>query len=114
NGLCGNKCTHKYNINLLDKPGNVMGYDWHWQKLGTWSATNPNYRIKIKTTKGLELWIDGAIPGGFVKDSWRNSFTLHYGSQHWNSHECENYKYKSPRISNGHRHEWDLWCEFDC
>ena len=91
-----------------------MGYDWYWKNLGTWYATNPNYRIKIKTTKGPELWIDGYIPGGWVTDNWRRSFTLHYGSQHWNSHECENWKHKSPRISNGHRHEFDLWCEFDC
>jgi hypothetical protein len=91
-----------------------MGYDFNWKNVGTWSATNPNYKIKIKTTKGPELWIDGSIPSGFVNDGWRKSFTLNYGSQHWNSHECENYKYKSPRSSNGFRHEFDLWCEFDC
>jgi hypothetical protein len=37
-----------------------------------------------------------------------------YGSQHWNSHECENWVHKGPRESNGYRHEYDLWCEFDC
>lgn len=117
NVLCGGSCTSKYNINLLDtqQPAQPMGYDFNWQKVGTWSTTNPNYRIKIKTTKGLELWIDGKIlPGGIYTDDWRRTFTLHYGSQHWNSHECENWLYKSARASNGYRHEFDLWCEFDC
>jgi len=48
---------------------------------------------------------------------WANVGTwsaTNYGSQHWNSHECENWNYKSPRQSNGFRHEFDLWCEFDC
>jgi hypothetical protein len=91
-----------------------MGKDWYWANVGTWAATNPDYEIKIGTTKGLELWIDGSLPTGLITDSWRRSFTLNYGSQHWNSHECENYKYKGPRESNGYRHEFDLWCEFDC
>ncbi|RPA83536.1 hypothetical protein BJ508DRAFT_324563 [Ascobolus immersus RN42] len=117
NGLCGNRCTTKYNINLLDKPGRPMGKTFDWSKVGTWSATNPNdNRIVIPTTLGPQLWIDGYIPRGIYirNDKWRNSFTLHYGAQHWNSRDCPNHRYKSPRISNGHRHEFDLWCEFDC
>ncbi|KAI4732546.1 hypothetical protein E4T50_16884 [Aureobasidium sp. EXF-12298] len=116
NGLCGNSCTHKYKIDLLDNPvpAQAMGKDWNWANVGTWAAANPNYQIKTGTTRGLELWIDGSLPGGFITDSWRNSFTLNYGSQHWNSHECENWVHKGPRESNGCRHEYDLWCEFDC
>jgi hypothetical protein len=116
NGLCGDHCTHKYKIDLLNNadPAQPMGYDWNWQNVGTWGATNPNYQIKIGTTKGPELWIDGSLPAGFVTDKWRSSFTLNYADQHWNSHECENWIYKSPRVSNGFRHEYDLWCEFDC
>ncbi|THW13006.1 hypothetical protein D6D23_09937 [Aureobasidium pullulans] len=116
NGLCGNSCTDKYNIDLLDNavPAQAFGKTWDWSSVGTWSATNPDYQIKIGTTRGPELWIDGRIPSGFITDSWRSSFTLHYGDQHWNSHECENWAYKSPKISNGQRHEFDLWCEFDC
>ncbi|KAI5236760.1 hypothetical protein E4T43_08416 [Aureobasidium subglaciale] len=116
NGLCGNSCTGKYNIDLLDnsEPAQAFGKTFDWSTVGTWSATNPNYQIKIGTTRGPELWIDGSIPNGLVHDSWRNSFTLNYGDQHWNSHECENWKYKSARASNGFRHEFDLWCEFDC
>jgi hypothetical protein len=116
NGLCGNSCTDKYNIDLLDNavPAQAFGKTWDWSSVGTWSATNPDYQIKIGTTRGPELWIDGRIPSGFITDSWRSSFTLHYGDQHWNSHECENWAYKGPKISNGQRHEFDLWCEFDC
>ncbi|THW14122.1 hypothetical protein D6D25_07268 [Aureobasidium pullulans] len=116
NGLCGNSCTDKYNIDLLDNavPAQAFGKTWDWSSVGTWSATNPDYQIKIGTTRGPELWIDGRIPSGFITDSWRSSFTLHYGDQHWNSHECENWAYKSARASNGYRHEFDLWCEFDC
>ncbi|KAI4788237.1 hypothetical protein E4T44_13506 [Aureobasidium sp. EXF-8845] len=116
NGLCTGTCTDKYNIDLLDNsvPAQAFGKTWDWSQVGTWSATNPNYQIKIGTTRGLELWIDGSIPSGTIHDTWRNSFTLHYGSQHWNSHECENYNWKSARASNGFRHEFDLWCEFDC
>ncbi|THV65425.1 hypothetical protein D6D19_09737 [Aureobasidium pullulans] len=116
NGLCGNSCTAKYNIDLLNNavPAQAFGKTFDWSRVGTWSATNPNYQIKIATNRGAELWIDGRIPNGFVNDSWRSSFTLHYGNQHWNSHECGNWAYKSARASNGYRHEFDLWCEFDC
>ncbi|KAH0182262.1 hypothetical protein KCV03_g10383, partial [Aureobasidium melanogenum] len=43
NGLCGNSCTTKYNIDLLDNsvPAQPMGKDWYWANVGTWSATNP-------------------------------------------------------------------------
>ncbi|KAI4851875.1 hypothetical protein E4T44_01857 [Aureobasidium sp. EXF-8845] len=109
-------CTAKYKVDILDNsvPAQAIGKDWYWANVGTWAATNPDYQIKIGTTRGLELWIDGRTPSGFIKDDWRNSFTLHYGSQHWNGHECENWKYKGPRESNGYRHEFDMWCEFDC
>ncbi|THX00013.1 hypothetical protein D6D13_09768 [Aureobasidium pullulans] len=81
NGLCGNSCTTKYNIDLLNNavPAQAFGKTFDWSRVGTWSATNPNYQIKIGTTRGLELWIDGRIPSGLVHDSWRSSFTLHYG-----------------------------------
>ncbi|THW10046.1 hypothetical protein D6D24_08276 [Aureobasidium pullulans] len=82
NGLCGNSCTDKYNIDLIDNavPAQAFGKTWDWSSVGTWSATNPDYQIKIGTTRGPELWIDGRIPSGFITDSWRSSFTLHYGS----------------------------------
>lgn len=52
-----------------------MGYDWNWKNLGSWKATNPNYQIKIKTTKGPELWIDGSIPSGWIKEEkWRRRY----------------------------------------
>ncbi|TIA40517.1 hypothetical protein D6C78_02479 [Aureobasidium pullulans] len=116
NGLCGNTCTQKWKVDLLDNstPAQPFGKDWTWTNVGTWAATNPNYQIKIGTTRGPELWIDGDLPGWIVGDGWRNSFTLAYGAQRWNSHECENSVHKGPRPSNGERHEFDLWCEFDC
>src|SRR5690606_20813916 len=104
----------KWKIDIVDKPGNVMGYDFNWQNKGSWYATNPNYQIKIKTTKGLELWIDGKIEGGAVPDNWRSYLTLHYGSQHWNSMQCPTWKMKKATNSNGYRNQYDLWCEFDC
>jgi hypothetical protein len=63
NGLCGNSYTAKYNIDLLDKsvPAQPTGKYWY---VGTWSATNSDYQIKISTTKGPELWIIGSIPSG--------------------------------------------------
>ncbi|KAG9818974.1 hypothetical protein KCU63_g18335, partial [Aureobasidium melanogenum] len=66
NGLCGNSCTAKYNIDLLDNsvPAQPTGKDWYWANVGTWSATNSDYQIKISTTKGPELWIIGSIPSG--------------------------------------------------
>ncbi len=91
-----------------------MGYDWDWKNVGTWGATNPDYRIKIKTTKGPELWIDGVLDNVHgAEDAWRNSFTLHYGAQHWNGQDCKPLS-KSARQSNGWRNQYDLWCEFDC
>ncbi|THY02943.1 hypothetical protein D6C89_08061 [Aureobasidium pullulans] len=116
NGLCGNSCTQKWKVDLLDNstPAQPFGKDWTWTNVGTWAATNPNYEIKIGTTRGPELWIDGDLPGWIVGVGWRNSFTLAYGAQRWNSHECENFVHKGPRPSNGERHEFDLWCEFDC
>ncbi|RPA82148.1 hypothetical protein BJ508DRAFT_325683 [Ascobolus immersus RN42] len=116
NTWCGTNCTAKYAINVVDKAGNPMGYDFTWAYVGTWKDTNPKYdRIKIKTTKGLELWIDGKIIGGSgISSNWKSTFTLHYGSQHWNSAQCVKHTDKSARISNGQRDEYDLWCEFDC
>ncbi|KFY97164.1 hypothetical protein V500_02195 [Pseudogymnoascus sp. VKM F-4518 (FW-2643)] len=118
---CTTRCTSKYHIDLLDnqQPPQPMGYDFNWEKVGTWGATNPDYQIKIKTTKGLELWIDGKLPrtGAHYELSygnWRKYLTLNYGSQHWNSISCENYALKEPGQSNGWRLELDLWCEFDC
>ncbi|KAK8117882.1 uncharacterized protein PG998_006163 [Apiospora kogelbergensis] len=91
NGLCGNKCTQKFNIDIVDK-------------------------VEIATSKNKNLIFDGALPTGIISndDKWRSNFNLAYDTQKWSSHECANYKYKSPRVSNGHRHEYDLWCEFDC
>ncbi|KAG9577817.1 hypothetical protein KCU77_g15409, partial [Aureobasidium melanogenum] len=71
NGLCGVSCTAKYNIDLLDNSVSAQptGKDWYWVNVGTWSATNSDCQIKIGTTKGPELWIDGSIPSGVPKDS---------------------------------------------
>ncbi|RPA82580.1 hypothetical protein BJ508DRAFT_325322 [Ascobolus immersus RN42] len=115
NDLCTINCTSKYAIKVVDKPGNMMGYNFQWSAPGVWYDTNPNYpRIKIKTTKGLELWIDGKMPPGTIPAEWRRIFTLHYGSQHWNSMQCPTWKEKRATGSNGYRNEYDLWCEFDC
>ncbi|CAD0105896.1 unnamed protein product [Aureobasidium uvarum] len=117
-GLCLYSCPTTYNIDLLDNsvPAQPMGKDWNWANVGTWSAIDPNYQIKIGTTKGPELWIDGKIPSGAggLNNLWRGTFTLHYGSQQWNSYKCENWKYTGPGLSSDWRDEFDLWCEFDC
>ncbi|KAK8025000.1 hypothetical protein PG990_002823 [Apiospora arundinis] len=115
NGLCGNKCTHKYEINIVDKSGAAIGKTYDWSQVGQWGATNPPNKVEIATTKGTNLWLDGELPGGFTDENkWRRAFTLTYGSQVWNSHECANWKHKAPGPSNGMRHQYDYWCEFDC
>lgn len=97
-----------------------MGYDFNWNNLGDWYATNPNYFIKIKTTHGLELWVEGVHwkmlfnPTYINTDLRYHGMTLHYGAQHFWSRSCENWAYKSARPSNGWRNEYDMWCEFDC
>lgn len=100
----------------MDKSGAAIGKTYDWSKVGTWSATNPPDRVEIATSKNKNLIFDGALPTGIISndDKWRSNFNLAYDTQKWSSHECANYKYKSPRVSNGHRHEYDLWCEFDC
>ncbi|KAK8092561.1 hypothetical protein PG999_014760 [Apiospora kogelbergensis] len=114
NGLCGSHCTEKYTIDIWDKPGTQICKKWGGHETGTWYATNPGNKLELPTTKGKTFWVDGRIPGGTIHDSWRNSFTLSYDTQKWNSGSCANYKFKSARASNGFRHEFDLWCEFDC
>lgn len=116
NGLCGAHCTDKWKVDIIDAstPPKAIGKTFDWSQVGTWAATNPNYDINIPTTKGPQFWIRGRLPSGIIKDNWRASLTLHYDSQHWNGMQCENSKYKSPRASNGFRHEFDAWCEFDC
>ncbi|KAK8039691.1 hypothetical protein PG993_008102 [Apiospora rasikravindrae] len=116
NGLCGAHCTQKYKIDIVDKAGQAIGKTYDWSQVGQWGATNPPKKVEIATTKNKNLWLDGYLPGGIMTndDKWRSSFTLSYDTQVWSSHECANHKYKAPAVSNGHRHQFDLWCEFDC
>ncbi|KAK8093993.1 hypothetical protein PG997_000678 [Apiospora hydei] len=116
NGLCGTRCTDKYKIDIVDKDGQAIGKTYDWSQVGQWGATNPPRKVEIPTTKDKSFWLDGTLPSGFQSNDgpWRSSFTLTYDTQVWNSHECPNYKYKAPATSNGYRHQFDLWCEFDC
>ncbi|RPA82579.1 hypothetical protein BJ508DRAFT_325321 [Ascobolus immersus RN42] len=107
--------TRKFEINIVNKPGHAIGKTYDWSRVGTWAATNPNYRIVIPTTTGLQFWIDGAKGAGAnYGDNWRSMFTLHYGSQHWNSMQCPTWKYTGASENTGLRVIYDLWCEFDC
>ncbi|KAK6856488.1 hypothetical protein PG990_011670 [Apiospora arundinis] len=114
NGLCGSHCTDKYHINIIDKDSKAIGKTADGKSVGEYGVTNPKDGMDIQTTKGKNFKITGSIPKGTITDNWRKSYTLSYDTQKWNSGDCANWKFKSARPSNGERHQFDLWCEFDC
>jgi hypothetical protein len=97
--------TEKWRISLLDKPGNVMGYDFNWANKGGWGVTNPDYFIKIKTTLGPEFWVEGVkskmLFNGVSGALPEQPLLIHNASQHFWVKSCENLLYKEPAPSNG-------------
>jgi hypothetical protein len=97
--------TSKWEVNIIDNPGN---------QIGNWGGTNPA-DIQISTSKGHNFVIEGQPGGNFLSgDSFQNAVTLSYDTQKWNGMDCFKYIQKSARPSNGMRHQFDWWCQFDC
>ena len=97
--------TSKWEVNIIDNPGN---------QIGNWGGTNPA-DIQISTSKGHNFVIEGHPTGNFLDgQSSQNALTLSYDTQKWNGLDCYRYVDKSARPSNGWRHQFDWWCQFDC
>jgi hypothetical protein len=84
--------------------------------MGHWDGTNPDH-IQITTTKDEKWFViqggpDAALNWGQV--DMQNTITLSYDEQRWNGMDCYKFIQKSARPSNGWRHQYDWWCQFDC
>ncbi len=92
NGLEVANPTSKWEVNIIDNPGN---------QIGNWGGTNPA-DIQISTSKGHNFVIEGHPTGNFLDgQSSQNALTLSYNTQKWNGLDYYRYVDKSTRPSNG-------------
>ncbi|KAM0714264.1 hypothetical protein Q7P37_010051 [Cladosporium fusiforme] len=103
NGLEAIAYTSKWELSIIDPSG---------AQVAQWGGTNPA-DINIATTKGFNFVIEGQPEGSFPSSA-QDSLTLSYDTQKWNGNDCYRYIQKVAQPSNGWRHQYDWWCQFDC
>ncbi|KAK3389940.1 hypothetical protein B0H63DRAFT_538070, partial [Podospora didyma] len=95
-----------WHVGAYNPSGTRINYNWYGNTIAEWTAGDPSYQIKVKTTYGLELWLNGTPSNSAGK----NALTIRYGSQNFNSVSC--YGYWAAGNSDGTAFDWR--CKYDC